>query len=75
MCLSLEANEYLSGPAAQCYLDEEAFAREGLSVSYMNYDGYPRYPQLFGEFQHGVSVVDLLLNTGPQAASFLERQP
>lgn len=75
LCLSLDATEYLSGPAARCYLDEDAFAREGLSVSYMNYDGYPAYPQLFGEFQHGVSVLDLLLNTGDQAANFLERQP
>lgn len=75
LCLSLEASEYLSGPAAKCYLDEDAFAREGLAVSYMNYDGYPQYSQLFGEFQHGVSVVDLLLNTGSQASTYLERQP
>lgn len=74
LCLSLNATEYISGPAAQCYLDEQAFACEGLSVSYMNYEGYRAYPQLFGEFEHGVSVVDLLLNTGAQASTYLERQ-
>ena len=33
----------------------------------MNYDGYPEYPQLHGGFEHAVSVLDLLFNTGPDA--------
>ena len=33
----------------------------------MSYDGYPVYPQLHGEFLHGVSVIDLLFNTGSLA--------
>lgn len=74
LCQTLGANEYLSGPAASCYLDEAAFASAGIAVSYMSYDGYPEYPQVFGEFQHALSVIDLLFNTGADAPAFLERR-
>ncbi|MGG7598490.1 WbqC family protein [Pseudomonas sp. B21-023] len=75
LCQALGATEYLSGPAASSYLDEAAFAAGGLEVSYMSYAGYPEYPQLFGGFEHAVSVLDLLFNTGSEASNFLERHP
>jgi len=75
LCQAVGGTHYLSGPAASCYLDEAAFAAAGLGVSYMSYDGYPEYPQLFGEFQHALSVIDLLFNTGADAPAFLERRP
>ncbi|MGJ3441050.1 WbqC family protein [Pseudomonas sp. Je.1.5.c] len=73
LCQALGASEYLSGPAASCYLDQAAFAASGIAVSYMSYAGYPEYRQVFGEFQHAVSVIDLLFNTGADAPAFLER--
>ncbi|EKT4465845.1 WbqC family protein [Pseudomonas putida] len=73
LCHAVGGTDYLSGPAASCYLDEQAFAAAGLGLSYMSYTGYPEYPQLFGEFQHAVSVIDLLFNTGADAPTFLER--
>ncbi|BFO05417.1 WbqC family protein [Pseudomonas guariconensis] len=73
LCQALGATEYLSGPAASGYLDQTAFAAGGLEVSYMSYAGYPEYPQLFGAFEHAVSVIDLLFNTGSEASTFLER--
>jgi len=27
--------------------------------------GYPEYPQLHGDFEHAVTILDLLFNTGP----------
>ncbi|MGN8250930.1 WbqC family protein [Pseudomonas sp. SMV7] len=75
LCQAVGGTHYLSGPAASCYLDEAAFAAVGLGLSYMSYDGYPEYPQLFGEFQHALSVIDLLFNTGADAPAFLERRP
>ena len=39
----------------------------------MNYDGYPEYKQLHGDFEHAVSVLDLLFNTGPNALRYLRR--
>lgn len=73
LCLALGADEYLSGPAASHYLDEAAFAANGVAVSYMSYAGYPEYPQLYGDFQHALSVIDLLFNTGADASAFMTK--
>lgn len=73
LCVELRATHYVSGPAAQSYLDETCFADRKIGVEWFNYDGYPEYPQLWGEFTHHVSVVDLLFNCGPQAGEFLRR--
>ncbi len=67
LCQSAAAVSYLSGPSARNYLNEAAFADAGIAVSWMEYGGYPVYPQLYGEFDHYVSVIDLLFNTGPEA--------
>jgi hypothetical protein len=37
----------------------------------MSYSGYPEYPQLHGAFEHAVTVLDLLFNTGPEARHYL----
>jgi len=69
LCEQAGAGEYLSGPAARDYLDESRFAEKGLTVHWMDYSGYPEYRQLFSPpFIHEVSVLDLLLNEGPQGA-------
>ena len=65
------ATTYLSGPAAKSYLDESAFAAEGIDLEWMNYAGYPEYPQLNPPFDHAVSMIDLLFNTGSYANSFM----
>lgn len=62
------ATHYLSGPSAQAYLDEGAFAARGMSVEWMSYAGLPEYPQLWGAFEPAVSVLDPLLTLGPEAA-------
>jgi hypothetical protein len=73
LCTSLGATTYVSGPAAQSYLDADAFHRAGIEVEWFDYGGYPTYPQLHGEFVHRVSVLDLVLNTGPDATRYLGR--
>jgi hypothetical protein len=37
----------------------------------MDYQGYPEYPQLHGGFEHAVTALDLLFNTGPDAPRYL----
>ncbi len=73
LCRQAGATEYLSGPAARDYLDEELFAESGIAVRWMDYSGYPEYPQLHAPpFVHEVSVLDLLFNVGPgDAPSFM----
>src|SRR5262249_2999007 len=72
LCKQAGAVEYVSGPSAREYLDESLFVREGIRLRYMDYSGYPEYPQLFGPFEHGVSILDLLFNVGPEAPRFMK---
>lgn len=65
------ARDYVSGPSAKSYLDEQAFAAAGIRVQWKDYAGYPAYAQLHGEFRHDVTVFDLLFHTGPNAADHI----
>jgi hypothetical protein len=71
ICLKAGANEYLSGPSARAYLDEQQFQEAGIAVTYADYTGYAEYPQLHPPFVHGVSVIDLIVHTGPDARRFM----
>lgn len=72
ICKQCNANIYLSGPAAKHYLEEELFKKEGIKVEWMDYSGYPEYPQLYQPFEHGVSIIDLIFNTGPEATKYMK---
>ena len=63
---------YLSGPSAQSYIKNEVFEGAGIQLEYMDYTGYPEYPQLHGDFEHAVSILDLLFMTGPDAPRFMK---
>lgn len=67
ICRRLGADRYVSGPAARAYLDTAAFDAAGIAVEWFDYAGYPEYPQLWGPFEHRVSIVDLLAHCGPAA--------
>jgi len=67
LCVKAGATEYLSGPAARDYIDHDAFAAAGMSVTFADYDGYPAYEQPYPPFEHFVSALDLLFCTGPRA--------
>ena len=72
LCKQARAAEYLSGPSARGYLDEDLFRAENITLRYMDYSGYPEYDQLYPPFEHAVSVIDLILNTGPDAPKYLQ---
>ena len=72
ICRELGAPHYLSGPSARAYLQEEEFSAAGIEVEYMDYAGYPEYPQLHPPFEHAVTVLDLLLSVGPEAPLYLK---
>jgi hypothetical protein len=72
LCRQAGATEYLSGPAAKDYLEPGLFAEAGIGLRYVDYHGYPEYPQLFPPFEHEVSMVDLLFNAGPDAPRYLK---
>lgn len=65
------AGEYVSGPSARSYIDESAFARRGIRLTWFDYAAYPEYPQLWGGFSHEVTILDLLFNCGRDAPRYL----
>lgn len=72
ICESLDAKTYVSGPAAKDYLDLIFFDEKDISVSWFDYSNYPPYRQLSDEFNHGVSILDLMFNTGPDATKYMK---
>jgi hypothetical protein len=73
LCQQAGAAEYVSGPSARSYLDENLFRAAGIEVLYADYSGYPEYRQRHPPFVHTLSVIDLLLNEGPDARRYLKR--
>ena len=71
ICKQLDANVYLSGPAAKIYVDEELFSRNGIEVEWMNYNGYKEYNQLYGVFLPSVTILDLLFNMGEDSYLYI----
>lgn len=72
LILQAGGTHYLSGPSARDYIQEDLFREAGIEISWMDYSGYPEYPQLFPPFVHAVSVLDLILNTGTDAKKFMK---
>lgn len=74
LCAALDADEYVSPPAAAAYLEKEraAFDEARISISYFDYP-HPVYPQLHGEFLSHMSAIDLLFNAGPEAGRIMRR--
>lgn len=67
ICSARGATEYISGPAARAYIDTALFDAAQISLRYANYSGYPTYDQASEEFEHGVSLIDVLMRCGPAA--------
>jgi hypothetical protein len=73
-CIKLNANTYISGPSASCYLDTALFKSNNINVNWMDYSGYLEYPQRFGSFIGNVSILDLIFNVGPNSKNYLKKQ-
>ncbi len=72
LCVQAGATCYVSGPAAKSYLDVSQFQEKQIEVEWFDYAGYPEYPQLWGEFSHTVSILDLMFNCGTESAKFMK---
>ena len=64
LCLQVNASEYLSGPSAKGYIEEHVFHENSIKLTWFDYSDYPIYLQPHGEFEHGVSIIDMLFNCG-----------
>ncbi len=66
------ASTFLNGPVAKQYMHEDMFMPYGIQLLWMDYFGYPEYNQLFGKFDHYVSIIDLIFNMGPHATEYIK---
>lgn len=71
---AVQAGHYVSGPSARDYLEVERFQQADIAVSFMDYSDYAPYPQLWGDFEPAVSVLDLIFMTGPDARLSMKRK-
>lgn len=72
LCIQAGGTEYISGPSAKNYIEEQFFIESGIKLSWFEYNSYPEYTQLWGEFVHGVSIIDLLSNVGKSAPKYMQ---
>ena len=72
LCKQAGATEYISGPAAKDYIDEKLFTDENIKLTWFDYSGYKEYNQLYPPFEHGVSILDLIFNTGSAAKDYMK---
>lgn len=72
ICRDIHATDYYSGPAAKAYMNETLFKDHDINVHYWDYANYPEYPQLNPPFEHGVSIIDLIMNQGTESSKFLK---
>ncbi len=72
LCEQVGADTYLSGAAAKNYLNVSLFEKQKIKVQWMDYSNYPTYNQLYNEFEHAVSILDLIFNEGPNANKFMK---
>ncbi len=73
LCIQAGAKEYISGPSARNYINETFFRTHDIKLTWFDYIGYQKYPQLWSnEFDHNVSILDLLFNCGPDSANFMK---
>ena len=67
---ALKGDYYLSGPAAKDYIVNEKFEKNEIKLAYIKYD-YPEYNQINGEFNHFVTILDVIFNVGKEAINYI----
>ncbi len=72
ICKQLNGTIYISGPSAKDYIQQDLFTQANLAIEWMDYQNYPTYNQFYPPFEHGVSIIDLLLHEGENAKNYLK---
>lgn len=72
ICQRFGADRYVSGDAAQAYLNVDRFRANGIDVVWQNYR-HPEYPQCFGAFEPYLSAIDLLCNVGRESLAVVRQ--
>jgi hypothetical protein len=70
LCEHFGSRQFVAGPHAVSYLDTSVIGESGIRLDIFDYD-HPVYPQLREGFLSHLSVLDLLMNCGPDSAELL----
>lgn len=70
MCLKLNAKLYIFGALGRDYAETKNFQKKNISVYFQDYN-HPHYPQLHGNIQTHLSVVDWLFNCGQNSLEII----
>jgi len=70
LCIAVKGDAYLSGQEGRTYLQWERFAQSELALYFQQIEA-PEYSQLHGDFVPYLSVLDMLFNTGTDAAEII----
>jgi hypothetical protein len=73
VCRQLDADVYLSGPAARAYIDPDGFGAAAIELRYVVYN-YPPYERGGQPFVPQLSIVDAFCWLGPRAVAAYVRE-
>lgn len=73
ICKALQGNIYYSGTGAKAYQTNEEFESQNIELRYSVFRPV-EYPQLWGDFQSNVSIIDYLMNCGYDFETILKKQ-
>lgn len=71
ICQIVGADSYISGPVGLNYIENDKFSTAKIELLYKDYSGYPEYPQLWGNFESAVSIIDVIFNCGEKAPYYI----
>jgi hypothetical protein len=71
MCKKLNASKYIFGGEGKNYADINTFKEAGVSPIFQEFS-CPRYPQLHGQSENCLSIVDLLFNCGEKSREIIK---
>ncbi|MCF6220824.1 MAG: WbqC family protein [Robiginitomaculum sp.] len=74
LCNLRGADIFYTGPSARDYMENDVFAKASVKAVFQNYQ-HPVYNQHFQGFESHMSIIDLLMNHGPNAREILLSSP
>ncbi len=72
ICKAVDADVYLSGPAAQNYITNE-FENSGIELKWMEYGPFDIYEQCGPNFSHEVSIIDTIAVLGKETIAHIRQ--
>ena len=70
ICKNVNAKTYLSGKGGLNYQEEDLFTQHNIQLKISQFSP-PNYNQMWGNFIGGLSIIDILLNCGPDTKKFI----